>query len=756
MSRVEEERGWSRWSSGRRCAGGISSTGSRSRSSPARPACRRNTVRKASARRSRRATRAAARRSKLDPFRDEIHRLLRADPTTAGPADPRADRRAGLRGRQDDPSTTTCARCARCSRRRAPSSAPSIGRARSASSTSGSRAREIPVGHGQTRRGYVVVACLGYSRAGAGALVFSKEAADSAAGASRRCLRALGALPETLVWDREGALHAGGGRPTEAFAAFCGQLRGRLAVLRARATRRRRASSSACRASCETSFEPGRSLRQRARLPDQLDRWFDERANARFHRDAPRRPDRAPGRGARRMRALPERLPDSDRRWVTRVPPEPYVRFDTNDYSLDPRSGRPAGRGPRLAARDRRGRARHAASSPAATGAASPRHRTITELEHARALRERASAAREPEVELRLARPLRRADPGMTRPPSSPPLPHAEGAAAARALPKLAERARAGGVELRALRRGAALDRGRLARVHGGEIRIKAARFPARKTLEEFDFTFQRSVKKQVIEHLGQLDFLHGRENVVTARPARHRQDAPGDRARDPRLPGRPARRVRDRDRVGRAARRGPAPRPPRRRARPPRADPAAGRRRGRLHPVRPRGRQPDVQLVSARYERASLIVTSNKPFSAWGEIFGDEVIAAAMIDRLVHHAEILSLKGDSYRLNDRDLGRPPAARTAETGLTDHPRRLRRGAAERLYAPRLERQRASSTPERHSRPAGPSPVPARPPGSPPRAQQIDKGVNIRPAQRGQLSTGLDMTSPSSRGVQSMA
>ena len=65
--------------------------------------------------------------------------------------------------------------------------------------------------------------------------------------------------------------------------------------------------------------------------------------------------------------------------------------------------------------------------------------------------------------------------------------------------------------------------------------------------------------------------------------------------------------------------------------------------------------------LVSRRYERASLIVTSNKPFSAWGEIFGDDVTAAAMIDRLVHHAEILALKGDSYRLKDRDLARLPA-----------------------------------------------------------------------------------------------
>jgi DNA replication protein DnaC len=54
---------------------------------------------------------------------------------------------------------------------------------------------------------------------------------------------------------------------------------------------------------------------------------------------------------------------------------------------------------------------------------------------------------------------------------------------------------------------------------HGGEGRIKTARFPARKTLEEFDFAFQRSVRKTVIEHLGQLDFLHARENVILLGP---------------------------------------------------------------------------------------------------------------------------------------------------------------------------------------------------------------------------------------------
>jgi len=72
--------------------------------------------------------------------------------------------------------------------------------------------------------------------------------------------------------------------------------------------------------------------------------------------------------------------------------------------------------------------------------------------------------------------------------------------------------------------------------------------------------------------------------------------------------------------------------------------------------------------LVSRRYERASMIVTSNKPFSAWGRDFGDDMPRPRWSDRLIHHAEILSLKGDSYRLKDRDLGPQLGRRTAETG----------------------------------------------------------------------------------------
>jgi DNA replication protein DnaC len=59
-------------------------------------------------------------------------------------------------------------------------------------------------------------------------------------------------------------------------------------------------------------------------------------------------------------------------------------------------------------------------------------------------------------------------------------------------------------------------------------------------------------------------------------------------------------------------------------------------------------------QLVASRYEQGSIIVTSNLPFGRWGETFSDDVVATAMIDRLVHHAEVLALSGDSFRTRQR------------------------------------------------------------------------------------------------------
>ena len=104
----------------------------------------------------------------------------------------------------------------------------------------------VPVGHGQLRRAWVVVACLGYSRAGAGALVFSKEAPDVLWGMGR-CLWSLGALPQLMVWvARAACMPAAAARPMSmpASAGGCPS----TGTSAGRGTRRRRAASSACRA----------------------------------------------------------------------------------------------------------------------------------------------------------------------------------------------------------------------------------------------------------------------------------------------------------------------------------------------------------------------------------------------------------------------------------------------------------------------------------------------------------------------------
>ncbi len=239
--------------------------------------------------------------------------------------------------------------------------------------------------------------------------------------------------------------------------------------------------------------------------------------------------------------------------------------------------------------------------------------------------------------------------------------------AAARALPKLAERARAEEWSYERFLQVLLSTEANSRESHGGEARIRAARFPARKTLEEFDFSFQRSVRKTVIEHLGQLDFLHERANILALGPPgtgkSHLAIALGIRAC---LAGQ---RVSFATATEWVARLGEAQRQGRLEE--------ELRRLGRIPllvcdevgyiPFDPQAANLMYMLVASRYERASMIVTSNKPFSAWGEIFGDEVVAVAMIDRLVHHAEILNLKGDSYRLKDRDLGARPPLHRPET-----------------------------------------------------------------------------------------
>jgi DNA replication protein DnaC len=56
-------------------------------------------------------------------------------------------------------------------------------------------------------------------------------------------------------------------------------------------------------------------------------------------------------------------------------------------------------------------------------------------------------------------------------------------------------------------------------------------------------------------------------------------------------------------------------------------------------------------KLVNARYERGAMILTSNRGFAEWGEVFGDTVVATALLDRLLHHAVVIQIEGSSYRL---------------------------------------------------------------------------------------------------------
>jgi transposase len=190
----------------------------------------------------------------------------------------------------------------------------------------------VPVGHGQTRRGWVVTAELCWSRVLAGALVFSKEAPDILWGLGR-CLSRIGALPQKLVWDREGAI-APAGRPTDAFAGFCGQLGVGWVILDAGDAQAKGVLERSHRF-MRTNFESGRRFANPLDFQLQLDGWCD-RVNRRVHRTTRAVPAERLAEERGRMRPLPAAMPDCDRRLVVRVPQQPFVRVDRNDYSIDP------------------------------------------------------------------------------------------------------------------------------------------------------------------------------------------------------------------------------------------------------------------------------------------------------------------------------------------------------------------------------------------------------------------------------------
>jgi DNA replication protein DnaC len=196
----------------------------------------------------------------------------------------------------------------------------------------------------------------------------------------------------------------------------------------------------------------------------------------------------------------------------------------------------------------------------------------------------------------------------------------------------------------------------------GARMRVRHAGFPALKTLEDFDWSAQPSAERPLVLHLAQLGWIEERANVcffgppgtgkshlaiaLSLKACEHGVRVAFATAQEwvSRLEA-----AQDRNGLEAELRR---------------------LERYQLLVVDEVGYLPLERsaanllfaLVSRRYERGSIIVTSNRGFEQWGEILGDAMVAAALIDRLVHHATMITLKGKSYRLRERGLGVTPAA----------------------------------------------------------------------------------------------
>jgi DNA replication protein DnaC len=205
------------------------------------------------------------------------------------------------------------------------------------------------------------------------------------------------------------------------------------------------------------------------------------------------------------------------------------------------------------------------------------------------------------------------------------------------------------------------------------EAAMRSSRLPAVKTLADFDFSFQPSVKREQIESLHTLGFVERRENVILLGPPgvgkTHLAISLAVAAAES------GRRVYYGTLGDLIASLEEAQQ--------------AGRLQQRMKtlgfpallvvdeigylPITRTGAMLFFQLMSRRYEHASTVLTSNKGFGEWGEIFGDEVMAAALVDRLVHHCHIVNIRGNSYRMKnhaDLRLASTPQADEGESTTT--------------------------------------------------------------------------------------
>lgn len=183
---------------------------------------------------------------------------------------------------------------------------------------------------------------------------------------------------------------------------------------------------------------------------------------------------------------------------------------------------------------------------------------------------------------------------------------------------------------------------------------LRRARLPMLKTLEQFDFTFQPSLDQSQVRELRTLRFVHEAANVVllgppgvgkthlaialTVEAVRAGFSALFLTAHD--LVTDLGKATRER-RLERRLRQYVSPKV------------LVIDEMGYL-PLDEVGATLLFQLVSARYERGSIILTSNKSYGEWGSVFGDTVIATAVLDRLLHHSTTLNIRGESYRMKER------------------------------------------------------------------------------------------------------